>query len=68
MMHPDQLFSVRQLQHQDLLAEAEQARRERDGGPAARARTLLATWLERVGVRWMRGALGAGAPEGGPAS
>lgn len=50
MMHPDQLYSVRQLQQQDLLAEAEQARvcQELSGSGAATRFTWLAPWLKRV--------------------
>lgn len=57
-MHPDQLYSVRQLQHQDLLAEAERARvrRERANDRLAWGRTWLALWLHRLGVRRTRGA------------
>lgn len=53
MMHPDQLYSLRQLRHQDLLAEAEQAQvsRELVGRRMAWGRTWLALWLQRPGVR-----------------
>jgi hypothetical protein len=56
MMNPDQLYIVRQLQHQDLQAETEQARlsRELAGERTAWGRTWLATWLQRLGVRRTR--------------
>lgn len=52
MMHPDQLYSVRQLQHQDLLAEAERVRTcgER-GASVAGALTWLAASLKRLNIR-----------------
>ena len=46
-MHPDQLYSTRQLQHEDLLAEAE---RERQAGAAGGSRR---SWLSAVLRRWL---------------
>jgi hypothetical protein len=50
MMHADQIYTVRQLQHQDLLAEAERERVKRDfvGIRAAGSRAWLAKWLRRL--------------------
>jgi hypothetical protein len=62
MMHPDQLYTVRQLQHQVLLAEAERVRAcgERGGTGVVRALTWLAASLKLLSVR--RGRPGARAP------
>jgi len=57
MMHPDQIYSVRQLQHQDLRAEAA---RQRANAELIGKRTnwrRFVSWLRAAGVHWMRGAL-----------
>ncbi len=46
-MHPDQLYSTRQLQHADLLAEAERERQ------ASAARGSRRSWLSAVLRRWL---------------
>lgn len=70
MMHPDQLYSVRQLQHQDLLAEAEQARgRGGLAGTTLAGRLVwLAAWLRGATMGKVRGAAPAGPPERGTAA
>jgi hypothetical protein len=56
-MHPDQLYSVRQLQHQDLLAEAEQARvRLECAGDQSAWSRLADAMATALGVRRTRGA------------
>ena len=56
MMNPDQMYRLRQLQHHDLRAEAEQARARREliGSRTAWGRFL--TWLRSVGMCSARGA------------
>jgi hypothetical protein len=53
MMNPDQLYALRQLQHQDLRAETERARAERDcvGVQTPGARARLAIWLRRFSIQ-----------------
>jgi hypothetical protein len=53
MMHPDQVYTLRQLQHDDLRAEAAayQIERECAHERAAARRTWLATWLRRLSLR-----------------
>lgn len=52
MMHPDQLYTVRQLQHQDLLAEAERVRVcGEHGAGVAGALTWRAAALKRLSFR-----------------
>jgi hypothetical protein len=65
MMHPDQLYSVRQLQHQDMLAEAKQARvwQEFSGRRTTARLTWLTLWLRRVGRGRTRRAMSRGAVE-----
>jgi hypothetical protein len=46
-MHPDQLYSTRQLQHADFIAEAE---RERQARAIAGSRP---SWLSAVLRRWL---------------
>jgi hypothetical protein len=47
IMHPDQMYQLRQLQHQDLRAEGEQARARRAGVSErmAERRAWLMTWM-----------------------
>ncbi len=56
-MHPDQMYELRQLRHQDLRAEAKRARaiQELAGNRASWGRAWLATWLRRLSTRWTRG-------------
>ena len=58
-MHPDQMYELRQLRHQDLRAEAKRARaiQELAGNRASWGRAWLATWLRRLSTRWTRGVL-----------
>jgi hypothetical protein len=53
MMNPDQIYTVRQLQHQDLRAEAEAYQMERECAHerAAARRAWLATWVRRLSLR-----------------
>jgi hypothetical protein len=53
MINPDQIYTVRQLQHHDLRAEAEayQMERERAHKRAAARRAWLATWVRRLSLR-----------------
>lgn len=46
-MHPDQLYSARQVQHSDLIAEAERERQARAVRGSRRSRLLAALrqWL-----------------------
>ena len=57
MMHPDQMYELRQLRHSDLRMESEQARlrRELTSGQAAGRHGWLATWLRRLSIRRLRG-------------
>ena len=50
-MHPDQFYSTRQLQHADLIAEAERERRGRA------VRGSRQSWLTAVLRRWSDAAL-----------
>jgi hypothetical protein len=57
MTHPDLLYTVRQLQHHDLRAEAAAYHIERECAyecGAARP-AWLATWLRRLSIRRLRG-------------
>jgi hypothetical protein len=56
-MNPDQLYTVRQLQHHDLQAEAAayQMQRECAQQRAAGRRAWLGTWLRRLSLRRPRG-------------
>jgi hypothetical protein len=58
MMHPDQMYTLRQLQHHDLRAEAEQARARREliGNRTARGSAWFETWLRYLGLRRTRSA------------
>jgi hypothetical protein len=53
MIHPDQIYTVRQLQHHDLQAEAERERMKREfvGDQTAWGRVWPATWLRRLSTR-----------------
>ncbi len=53
MIHPDQIYTVRQLRHDDLRAEAaaHQIERECAHQHAAARRAWLATWLRRLSLR-----------------
>jgi hypothetical protein len=53
MMNPDQIYTVRQLQHHDLRAEAAAYQMERECAHerAAARRAWLATWLRRLSMR-----------------
>jgi hypothetical protein len=57
MINPDQLYTVRQLQHHDLRAEAAAYYIERqcECQRAAARRAWLARWLRRLGIPRMRG-------------
>ena len=57
MMHPDQLYIVRQLKHQDLRAEAEQARAQRElfGNRTPWGSAGVVTWLRHWSARLSRG-------------
>jgi hypothetical protein len=59
MMNPDQMYTLRQLRHSDLRAEAERARVQRTcwGKRTAWSRAWLATWLRRLSTRWTRGVI-----------
>jgi hypothetical protein len=52
MMNPDQIYTVRQLQHHDLRAEAAAYRMERECAHqrGAARRTWLARWLRRLSL------------------
>jgi len=56
-MHPDQMYELRQLRHNDLRVEAEQVRAQRElaGGHASRSRGWLVPWLRCLLVRRLRG-------------
>lgn len=55
MTHPDLLFTMRQLQHQNLLAKMEWARAGREPATARVAGDLtLSAWLKRLAARWVR--------------
>jgi hypothetical protein len=56
MMHPDQMYELRQLRHSDLRMESEQARAQREltSGRAAKRHSRLLTWLQRLVVRRLR--------------
>jgi hypothetical protein len=56
MINPDQIYTVRQLQHHDLQAEAAayQMQRECAQQRAAGRRAWLARWLRRLSVRRAR--------------
>jgi hypothetical protein len=56
-MHPDQIYELRQLRHNDLRVEAEQVRTRRElaSGRATRSRSWLVTWLRCLLVRRLRG-------------
>jgi hypothetical protein len=53
MINPDQIYTVRQLQHHDLRAEAAayQIERECVHERAAARRAWLARWLRRLSMR-----------------
>ena len=53
MMHPDQIYQLRQLRHSDLRMEMEQARARRNptSGRATWRRNWLVTCLRRLGRR-----------------
>ncbi len=55
-MHPDQMYELRQLRHQELWAEAqrEQVKRECAGNQWTSGRAWLATWLRRLSARRTR--------------
>jgi hypothetical protein len=57
MMHPDQIYTVRQLRHQDLRAEAEQARAQREllGNRAPWGSAEFAAWFRHWSARRTRG-------------
>ena len=57
MMNPDQIYTVRQLQHHDLDAEAAayHMQRECSHQRAAARRAWLARWVRRLSVRRPRG-------------
>jgi hypothetical protein len=52
-MHPDQMYELRQLRHQELWAEAERERVKREcaGNQGTSGRAWLATWLRRLSLR-----------------
>jgi hypothetical protein len=56
MMNPDQMYRLRQLQHHDLRAEAEQARAGRQLIGSRTAWSRLLTWPRSVGIYSARGA------------
>ena len=53
MMHPDQIYSVRQLRHHDLRVEVEQARASRElvGNRTVGVCARLVVWIRRLGKR-----------------
>jgi len=53
MINPDQIYTVRQLQHHDLRAEAAAYHMERECAQerAAARRAWLARWLRRLSMR-----------------
>ena len=56
MINPDQIYTVRQLQHHDLRAEAAAYHVERQCAHQRTARrTWLARWLRRLSLRRLRG-------------
>ena len=57
MMNPDQIYTVRQLQHHDLRAEAAAYHMQRECAQqrAAGRRAWPARWLRRSSVRRARG-------------
>jgi hypothetical protein len=57
MINPDQIYTVRQLQHHDLQAEAAAYQIERECAHvrAAARRAWLARWLRRLSLRRLRG-------------
>jgi len=57
MMNPDQIYTVRQLQHHDLRAEAVAYHMQRACAQqrAARRRAWLARWLRCLVMRRLRG-------------
>jgi len=57
MMHPDQIYTVRQLRHDDLRAEAQQARVRRDLADNRPAWRRGLAWLYRLSASWRRGAM-----------
>jgi hypothetical protein len=57
MMHPDQIYTVRQLRHQDLRAVAEQARAQRElpGNRTPWGSAGFARWFRDWSARRFRG-------------
>ncbi len=53
MINPDQIYTIRQLQHHDLRAEAAAYHMERECAQerAAARRAWLARWLRRLSLR-----------------
>ena len=56
MLHPNQMYRLRQLRHSDLRMESERARAQREftSGRAAKRHSRLLTWLQRLVVRRLR--------------
>jgi hypothetical protein len=65
MMHPDQMYQLRQLRHHDLRMETDQARaaHELAAKRAAWGSPWLAVWLRGLSARWARGFMFLGVPE-----
>jgi hypothetical protein len=57
MIHPDQIYTVRQLRHDDLQAEAQQARVRWELADNRPAGGRVLAWLLRLGTSWRRGAI-----------
>jgi hypothetical protein len=57
MMHPDQIYTVRQLQHDDLRSEARQARVRPELADNRPAWERGFAWLQRLSQTWRRRAI-----------
>jgi hypothetical protein len=57
MMHPDQIYTVRQLRHDDLQAEAQQARMRRECADNRSAWARALAWLRRLSAGSRSGAI-----------